>query len=109
MLCLPPSKRSTGWMSDARPIRLGQTARSLRILQPPKGARQQHRHLDRFASGGPDLVQRQDAVVPTVALATQHDDIFRLLKSSTRVRLMVDVEVCGRWAERALMMRSLEG
>jgi hypothetical protein len=48
-------------------------------------------------------------VVPTVALATQHDDIFRLLKSSTRVRLMVDVEVCGRWAERALMMRSLEG
>ena len=43
-----------------------------------------------------------------VASPTQHDDIFGLLKSAARIRLVMDVQALSGGTERALVMGPLE-
>ena len=44
--------------------------------------------------------------MPAVAVATEHDDILRQLKSATRVRFVVDVELSGERIDGARVQQS---
>jgi hypothetical protein len=58
--------------------------------------------------GGPNGGDSTHHVMAPVALAAQHDDIFRRLKPAALVRKVVDFERLGRRAEGAAMMGAFQ-